>query len=84
MKTLQLRSFWVVLVTSLGLTVVGLNAAASATPSVESHRSGLKAEQGGDYGAVKAAGPENDGLRSIVDEEEIPAFLRTDPCDTKD
>jgi hypothetical protein len=81
MKTLQLRSFWVVL--GMVLMTLGNSAVAATTSATESHASAPAVEQGASS-ATKAAGPANEGLRSIVDEEEIPAFLRTDPCDTKD
>jgi hypothetical protein len=32
----------------------------------------------------KDSGAANEGLRSIFNEEEMPAFLHTDPCDTGD
>lgn len=81
MKTLQLRSFWVVL--GMGLTMLGQSAIAASMSTADSHTSAPAVEQGASS-ATKAAAPANEGLRSIVDEEEIPAFLRTDPCDTKD
>jgi hypothetical protein len=81
MKTLQLRSFWVVL--GMSLTTLGYSAVATSTSATESHASAPAVEQGAPS-VTKAAGPANEGLRSIVNEEEIPAFLRTDPCDTND
>ena len=82
MKTLQLRSFWVVL--GIVLTALGYSVVATSTSATESHTSAPAVEQGAASSATKAAVPANEGLRSIVDEEELPAFLRTDPCDTKD
>ena len=79
MKTLQLRSFWVV----LGMSLTTLGYSAVATSATESHAAAPAVEQGAPS-VTKAAGPANEGLRSIVNEEEIPAFLRTDPCDTND
>jgi hypothetical protein len=84
MNTLQLRSVFVVRMISLGLLTVGLNAVASSTPVVESHTPTQKVEQRVGPSATSPAGSINEGLRSIVNEEEIPAFLRTDPCDTND
>jgi hypothetical protein len=81
MKTLQLRSFWVVL--GMSLMTLGYSAVARSTSATESHAAAPAVEQGAPS-ATKAAGLANEGLRSIVNEEEIPAFLRTDPCDTND
>jgi len=82
MKTLQLRSFWVVL--GMVMTALGYSVVATSTSATESHASAPAVEQGASSSATNATAPTNEGLRSIVDEEELPAFLRTDPCDTKD
>ena len=81
MKTLQLRTFFILLTVSLSTTTAWSSQNVPATSATESQAivpEGATAESGKNSSAA------NEGLPGILNEEEIPAFLRTDPCDTGD
>lgn len=81
MNTRQLRTLLVVL--SLGLCTStawssqGQLVASTTQPPVHDQKSAT-ANSGNNNSAA------NDRLPSIINEEDLPAFLRTDPCDTGD
>lgn len=81
MNTLQLRILFVLLTLGLSTNMAWSSQNLPATPATESDANVLK-------GATAKSGMNNEaareGLPSIVNDEDIPAFLRTDPCDTGD
>ena len=82
MNTLQFRMVFVMLIMSLGVTPAWSTPGAPAKPQLEAQAQNPAAAA--TMNSVKPTGTSKPGLRSIVSDEEIPAFLRTDPCDTKD
>jgi hypothetical protein len=81
MKIRQLRTLSVLLIMGLATTTAwsGQNVpAASATGARAGVSADTSAKSAKDVDKPKA------GLPSIINEEEIPAFLLTDPCDTED
>ena len=81
MNTLQLRILFVLLTLGLSTNMAWSSQNPPATPATESHSNVLKgatAKSGRNDGAA------NQGLPSIVNEKDIPAFLLMDPCDTGD
>jgi hypothetical protein len=81
MNTLQLRGFIVLLLLGLGTNTAWSGQSSSATPATESHASMLTSATAS---SDRNDGAANEALPSIMNEEDIPAFLRTDPCDTGD
>lgn len=79
MNTLQLRMVFVITM-GLNLATAGASSAASAPAKSDAHAQNSVATEN----SANTPGVPHSGLRSIVSDEEIPAFLRTDPCDTKD
>ncbi|MGA1562173.1 MAG: hypothetical protein ACO376_04240 [Gammaproteobacteria bacterium] len=79
MNTLQLRMAFVMMM-GLSLATAGASSTASAPAKSEAHAQNSVAAEN----SANVPGVPHSGLRSIVSDEEIPAFLRTDPCDTKD
>ena len=81
MNTLQLRTFFVLLTLGVGTSTAWSSHNELTTSVAESHANMPK-------GATPIPGNNADAtnhrLPGIVDEEEIPAFLITDPCDTGD
>jgi hypothetical protein len=68
---------------SLGVasTAAGSGQASGATSAAASH---AEASAGATAKSSREAGAARKGLPSIISEDEIPAFLLTDPCDTED
>ena len=81
MNTLQFRMVFGVLMMSLGATPAWSTPGAPAKHQLEAQAQNPAAAT---TNSVKPTDTSKPGLRSIVSDEEIPAFLRTDPCDTKD
>jgi hypothetical protein len=77
MNTLQLRMVFFI---TMGLSFATASASSTAPAKSDTHAQNSVATEN----SVKAPSVPHSGLRSIVSDEEIPAFLRTDPCDTKD
>jgi len=81
MNRLQLGMFSILLTIGLGTNTAWSSQHVTAMSAAESHANASKdaaAKSGKSIGASHA------GLPSIVDEEDIPAFLLSDPCDTGD
>ena len=81
MNTLRLRIFFVLLTVGLSTSTAWSGQDELTTSAAESHANmpkGATPITGNNSGAV------NHRLPGIVNEEEIPAFLITDPCDTGD
>lgn len=81
MNTRQLGTFSILLTVALGTSTAWSSQTLPATSAAQSHANvpgGAKAESENNAGAADR------GLPGIVDEEEIPAYLRMDPCDTED
>ena len=81
MNTLQLRMILILLTIGLGTNTAWSGQNPSATSATDSH---AKVSSGATATPGKHAGASKGALPSIVNEEEIPAFLLTDPCDTGD
>lgn len=81
MKTAQLRTFLILLMVSLGTPTVYSSQNVPATPATGTH---ADVPKGASASLWKNAGAANEPLPSIFSEEEIPAYLHTDPCDTND
>jgi hypothetical protein len=81
MKTRQLRTFLVLLTAGLGAPTVSSSQNVTATPATGTH---ADVPKGASANSWKNAGAANEPLPSIFSEEEIPAYLFTDPCDTND
>lgn len=81
MNTLQLRTLFVLLSVGLGTSTAWSSQNELTTSAAESQAvmsKGAKAVPANDTGVSSHR------LPGIVNEEEIPAFLITDPCDTGD
>lgn len=81
MNTLQLRTLYILLMVGLGANTAWSGQKVPTTALMESRANVptvAKAE------SEKNSGAASEGLPSIMKEEDIPAFLRTDPCDTGD
>lgn len=81
MKTLRLRMFFILLTVSLG-SPTAWSSQNAATSSAAKSRADVADSSAAE--SETGSGAANEGLPSILNDEEIPAFLRTDPCDTGD
>jgi hypothetical protein len=81
MNRLQLGTFSILLTIGLGTNTAWSSQNVNAMSAAESH---ANASKGAAAKSGKNVGASHEGLPSIVDEEDIPAFLITDPCDTGD
>jgi hypothetical protein len=81
MQTLQPRTFLVLLMLGLGTNTAWSGQSTAATPATGSQANALQTASATSDRNEAAAGAT---LPSIMSEEDIPAFLRTDPCDTGD
>jgi len=81
MNTRRLWTFFMLLAVGLGTNTAWSGQNEDAGPATESH---ANASQGATAQSGQNTGAADQGLPSIVDEEDIPAFLLTDPCDTED
>jgi hypothetical protein len=81
MRKLQLRTFIVLLTVGLGASAAWSSQDAPATSALEP-RANLSKDAPAQPG--NNAGAANGKLPGILPEDEIPAYLITDPCDTQD
>ena len=72
MKTTLILTFFVLLTIALGTTAI------AATPVDATASVSTTAEQ------ANTTDSANHQVPSIISEEDIPAYLRVDPCDTED
>jgi hypothetical protein len=81
MKAFQLRTFLVLLTVGLGMHAASASQNEPGTASTGAHTdvTGSSATK-----SVTHTGAVNERLPGISDEEEIPAFLRVDMCNTGD
>lgn len=84
MKPLQLRTVLVLLALSLSLSLSTATAWSSQVPAMSAAGAHADVPEAATVKSGKDSGAANEGLRSIFSEEEMPAFLHTDPCDTGD
>lgn len=81
MITCQLRTVMILLTAALGANTAWSSQSGAATSAMESHATTPKAATEKPAESNRTA---DRVLPGIVDEEDIPAFLRMDPCDTED
>ncbi len=81
MATFRLRAFLVLLTFGLGANTAWSDQRASANSVTESQSN---APEVGAAEPEQITGAASNELPSIMHEEDIPAYLRTDPCDTGD
>jgi hypothetical protein len=79
MNTLRHRALLILLTLCLGTHAAWSSQDSPAASATGSH---AKVPESATAKSGKNAGAANEGLPSIIDEEDIPAYLRGDPCDT--
>jgi hypothetical protein len=79
MKIRQLGAFLILLTATFGVATAW--SGQNSTP-VSASGTQVNPPQPAAAGSAGHTGPAKKALPSIIEEEEIPAFLRMDPCDT--